>query len=227
MKNNLWLIWKDPQERRRYTIGELSCNNDFYVFKYLNPELKEAIKAGFEYFPGFPNLNTVYENSKLFANIETRLPNSSRNDYLDILNSYNLNADSTKIEILKKTKGRLLTDTFEFVPIFDKSKIEFEIAGTRHYNDVKKIQKRFNVNDSLLLEIEPNNSKDERAIKVMCIKSNTKYHLGYVPRFYSKYLFELLKENKKYSAKIESLNFNTKNDDENISASVKLIFNVE
>ncbi len=37
MKNEMWLIWKHPESRRRYKIGTLNFENDIYTFKYVNP----------------------------------------------------------------------------------------------------------------------------------------------------------------------------------------------
>lgn len=80
------------------------------------------------------------------------------------------------------------------------------------------------INDKLELELEPNNLYDKYAIKVIIYKSSKKYHLGYVPRYYSLELTSLLKKNIKYSAIIESLNFDSEITDEAISAYVRLIF---
>ena len=224
MKNEMWLIWKQPETRRRYKVGILKYDNCEYVFEYINPELKDAKEAGFEYFPGFDNTTQIYKSAELFANIETRLPNFKRPDYLEILNAYNLNKDSNKLEILRATKGRLITDNYEFVPSFDTNKIEFDVAGTRHCKDVKKCINLIKVNDKLLLELEPENTYDPNAIKVILEKNGKKYHLGYVPRYYAEYLSDLLKNNIKYSAMIQSLNFESKFNDEDINAYVKLIF---
>lgn len=166
MEKELWLIWKHPETRRRYKIGSLNYDNKVYTFKYVNPELNDALEVGFKYFPGFKDISKVYTSDTLFANIETRLPNTARKDYLEILNSYNLEKVSTKIEILKATKGRLLTDNYEFVPAFDTKKIEFDIAGTRHCNDVNKCKKKINLNDKLLLKLENDNKYDKYAIKI-------------------------------------------------------------
>ncbi len=225
MDNEMWLIWKDPKTRRRYKIGVLTYNKQQYIFKYVNPELNDARKNGFEFFPGFEDIHKEYSNKELFANIETRLPNPARPDYLEILNVYGLEKDSTKLEILRATKGRLLTDNYEFVPTFDKVKVQFDVAGTRHCSDVKKCLKLISVNDKLLLELEPNNLYDEYAIKVILDKNNKYYHLGYVPRYYSKELTKLLKDNVEYSAMVQSLNFESKISDEDINVVVKLIFN--
>ena len=224
MTNEMWLIWKEPETRQRYTVGKLLLENNKYKIQYVNPELNDAIKVGFDYFPGFPNINASYESDELFPNIETRLPNKSRPDYLDILNSYGLDKDSTKLDILKATKGRLITDNYEFVPVFNKNKVEFDVAGTRHCTDVQKCKNLIKVNDKLELEMEPNNKYDQNAIKVIFTNKGIRYHLGYVPRYYTKELTKLLKEDYEYSALIESLNFESELNDEDITAYVKLIF---
>lgn len=225
MKKEMWLIWKHPENRRRYKIGVLNYDNNVYTFKYVNPELNDAAMVGFKCFPGFEDIKQTYKSTELFANIETRLPNTGRADYLEILNLYNLEKDSSKLEILKATKGRLLTDNYEFVPAFDLNKVEFDVAGTRHCPDVKKCQDIIDINDKLTLELEPNNEYDNKAIKVIFSKNGVKYHLGYVPRYYSSYLAELLEKNIEYSAMIQSLNFDSEINDEDITAFVKLIFN--
>lgn len=225
MKKELWLIWKDSETRRRYKIANLIYEKEQYIFKYTNPELEDAKKVGFDYFPGFENINKEYKSDELFANIATRLPNKNRPDYLEILNTYGLEKDSSKLDILVATKGRLITDNYEFVMAFDSKKIEFDVAGTRHCEDVKNCLNLLNINDKLQLELEPTNLYDEYAIKVIFAKNGNCYHLGYVPRYYSKQLTELLKNNTQYSAMIESLNFESEISDEDITASVKLIFN--
>ena len=224
MKNEMWLIWKQPDTRRRYKIGSLNYDGKEYIFKYINPELNDAITVGFSCFPGFENIDKVYKSNKLFANIETRLPNVNRPDYLEILNKNGLEKDSTKFEILRATKGRLITDSYEFVPAFDRNKVVFDVAGTRYSLDLKKCYKLINLNDKLELELELLNNEDENAIKIIISKNNKKYHIGYVPRYYTKELADLLKDKVKYSALVQSLNFESKFYDEDITVLVKLIF---
>lgn len=154
MKNEFLLIWKNPETRRRYKIGILSYVDNEYIFRYVNPEFDDAINIDFCYFPGFEDINKEYRSFELFANIETRLPNSTRPDYLEILNAYGLESTSTKLEILKATKGRLITDNYEFVPVFDGKKIEFDVAGTRYCDDIKECSDIIQVNDKLDSEFE-------------------------------------------------------------------------
>ena len=224
MSKKLWLIWKQPKTRQRYKIGELKYDGKEYSFKYTNPELCDAKKVGFICFPGFDDLSKHYKSTELFNNIDTRLPNVVRNDYLEILNSYTLDVDSSKIEILEATKGRLVTDNYEFVPKFDVHKVVFDIAGTRYCKDIEKCRDLIKLNDSLFLESDSNNMYDQNAIKIYIIKNNQKYYLGYVPRYYSKEMKKLLDENIQYSAMVQNINFESTFYDEDVSVVVKLIF---
>lgn len=226
MNNELWLIWKEPLSHRRFKIGILIKLNDGYEFSYVDPELGEARKVGFNFFPGFNDLSKTYKNNELFINIASRLPNKGRIDYLEILNSYNLDKESSDFNILKATRGRTLTDNYEFVPAFDLNKIEFDVAGTRHCKDINKCKDFLKINRVLYLEPEPNNKNDENAVKVVLKENGKLYHLGYVPRYYSKELLNELNKGAKYSAMIQNLKFNSPFSDENIVANVKLIFDV-
>ncbi len=226
MKEELWLIWKDCIEHRRYKVGSLIKKKHTYYFSYINPELEDAKKVGFNYFPGFEDLNKTYENDELFANISTRLPNENRPDYLEILNYYNLEKESDKFEILKATRGRTFTESYEFVPAFDSSKIEFDVAGTKYCNDINECKSDLHVNNKLYLEQETNNPKDDNAIKIIFKNNGRNYHLGYVPRYYSKEILKELNKGVDYSAMIQSLNLESQLNDENITASVKLLLNI-
>lgn len=226
MNNELWLIWKEPLSHRRFKIGILIKLNDGYEFSYVDPELGEARKVGFNFFPGFNDLSKTYKNNELFINIASRLPNKGRIDYLEILNSYNLDKESSDFNILKATRGRTLTDNYEFVPAFDLNKIEFDVAGTRHCKDINKCKDFLKINRVLYLEPEPNNKNDENAVKVVLKENGKLYHLGYVPRYYSKELLNELNKGAKYSTMIQNLKFNSPFSDENIVANVKLIFDV-
>ena len=226
MNNELWLIWKEPLSHRRFKIGILIKLNDGYEFSYVDPELGEARKVGFNFFPGFNDLSKTYKNNELFINIASRLPNKGRIDYLEILNSYNLDKESSDFDILKATRGRTLTDNYEFVPAFDLNKIEFDVAGTRHCKDINKCKDFLKINRVLYLDPEPNNKNDENAVRVVLKENGKLYHLGYVPRYYSKELLNELNKGAKYSAMIQNLKFNSPFSDENIVANVKLIFDV-
>lgn len=212
MRNELWVIWKNPKSRRRYLIGELVQEDNGYTFKYSKDEIE-----GFDYFPGFANKNETYYSQELFSNILNRLPNPNRPDYEDILSSYELNKDSSKMEMLQKTKGRLLTDTFEFVEPFNENNIVFEVAGIRHCSDFRKCKDKLKIEDEVILKLEKDNKYDDNAIMIVYMG---KYEIGDVPRYYSKPLADLLKKEIKYNAVIMKLNIDSKFDDENVTVKV-------
>lgn len=226
MMEELWLIWKEPKTRKKYKIGILTKEKDIYKFCYVSSEVEEAKKYNFKYYPGFSDLTKTYKSDELFENIRTRLPNVTRPDYLEILNCYDLEKDSTEIEILKSTRGRTITDNYEFVPAFDKSKIEFDVAGTKYSNDINVCKKYLQVNKKLYLEQDKDNNYDKYAIKIIFKENDKSYHLGYVPRYYCKELSDILNKGIEYSAMVQSLKFDSIFSDENITAKVKLIFNI-
>ena len=93
----------------------------------------------------------------------------------------------------------------------------------RYINECKKYLK---INKKLYLEPEPDNINDKNAIKIIFKENNKIFHLGYVPRYYCKELLDKLNKGIKYSVMIKSLNLESELSDENITANVKLIFNI-
>lgn len=195
------LLILNNKNKDSHTIGELIKNEDGYLFHYVNPELDSALDKNFTTYPGFPNYNEEYKSEELFPNILGRLPNKKRDDYIEILNYYDLESNSNDFEILKQTKGRLITDNFEFVPEFDKNKIEFEIAGTRYSKELAKNKNKIKNDSNLILELVEYNN--EPAVKILTKVDNKLIELGYVPRYYAKETANLLKENVNYSAMIK------------------------
>ena len=109
----IYLIWKDYKTRQRYIIGELSKNGK-YEFKYRVKEMDNAIKNGFEPLVAFPNINEIYKSYDIFAAFSSRLPDKRRKDMKEILAKYKLEKYDA-FELLKKSGGKLPTDSLEFV----------------------------------------------------------------------------------------------------------------
>ncbi|WP_053956876.1 HIRAN domain-containing protein [Inediibacterium massiliense] len=187
----LWLIWQDPVKRQRYKIGELYKENEMYYFRYDLEGVKEAKKYNFELLPSFSQLNSTYENDKMFPVFSTRLPDKRRRNIDEILKKYGLERYDA-FEFLKKNGGKLPIDTLEFVePIFlsyDFEKIErkFYVAGTRYYLKESKTNfQDLNIKEGFELKLfqENNNEFDQFAV-IVC--NDQKIKLGYIPRYFSK-----------------------------------------
>lgn len=216
MKKELWLIWKEPISRRRYVVGTLIKHDHNYNFRY-NYTKKEFEKINFDFFPGFNNVGGIYNSNVMFDSILSRLPNKNRPDYLNILKAYGLNEENTEMEILEKTKGRLWTDSFEFVPAFDENNVEFEIAGISHCPEFKKCKDKLKIGDELLLKHEKNDY-DKNAVIILY----ENYKIGYVPRYYSEQINKILNDNVEYKAFILDLKIESKIEDELISVKFEI-----
>ena len=126
----------------------------------------------------------------------------------------------------KKEKDKFITQYRSIINDikckYCKNKIEFEVAGTRYSKDLMENKDKIK-NDSVL-RLEVVNYKDELAVKILTNVDNNLIELGYVPRYYAKEVANLLKDNVNYSAMIKKIRFDSQNPDENITASVKLLF---
>lgn len=199
-RDYLYLIWKSEKTRRQFIVGVLSRNGK-YEFKYYH-DIKDAQNEGFKALVEFPDLSKLYTSESLFPTFASRLPDKKRRGMIKILEKYGLK-EFDQYELLKKSGARLPIDSYEFIdPVFD-YEIPFEktfyLAGAIYYLccDGKDCSKSINIdaNEELLLKKEPENKQDPNAIKVFT-KSQT--FIGYVPRYYSKGLFELLQKNEKH-----------------------------
>lgn len=208
-RDYIYLVWKEHESRQRYMIGELSRNGN-YVFKYRLKDVEDAIKKGFEPLIAFPNIDEVYENNNMFPAFSSRLPDKRRKDVKGILRKYKLE-EYDAFELLKKSGGKLPTDSLEFIdPIFlDESNIEreFYIAGVKYHGYCKNKYLNFNlsVNENLFLEKEPTNKYDKYAVKVVNEENKL---IGYIPIFYSEAISRAIDEKRKIVCTIINIECN-------------------
>lgn len=221
----IYVIWKDPETGKRYNIGELSKNGK-YEFLY-NHSIKEAINAGFKLILPFNNIEEKYSSDVLFPAFRTRIPDKRRKDIKNILARYGL-TEYNEYELLKKSGGKLPIDNIEFInPIIIENNEnpiirKFYIAGSRHYlncmgKNCHNIS-QLNIGEKLRLVPEPTNNYDKHAVQ---IKTKTNLLIGYIPKYYSAELTELLKMNSTYNFEILEINKNN-NCDECIKVKLNL-----
>lgn len=200
-RDYIYLVWQENKTRRRYIIGQLSKNGQ-YEFNY-GFEVNEAIDNGFKLLIGFDDINEVYKNDILFPVFSSRLPDRKRKGIDKILQKYGL-SEFDEYKLLKRSGAKLPIDNLEFIdPIFeDETEIKrnFYLAGTRHCMECNgdNCMKAIDVKSGevLKLEDEPENKYDKYAIKVLDSKDN---HIGYIPRYYSEQINELLKNKYEYN----------------------------
>lgn len=203
----LYLIWKDPETRRNYTIGKLTRGESF-TFEYCE-EAPEAEHAGWKLLGAFPAYKK-YSSEVMFPVFSSRLPDRKRRDIKKILQKYDLK-EFNEFELLRKSGARLPIDTYEFVdPIFAEDEVverEFYVMGIRHHSACNgadcALLPSLKAGDLLVFEEEPDNKYDPMAIRVVTQKGD---HLGYIPRYYNKAIIERLHNGITYSCEVIEIN---------------------
>lgn len=204
-RDYLYLVWKDNDTRRLFTVGQLSRNGQF-EFSY-GLEVKEAIEKGFNLLLPFPDIDAVYECSKLFPVFSSRLPDRKRKGIEKILSKYGMD-EYDEYTLLKRSGGSLPIDNLQFIdPILPDDEFPitriFWLSGVRYYlgcagvDCVKAID--CNVDETLYLVREPSNPKDAFAIKVL---NSANKLIGYIPRYYAKSISARLEKGAKYTCKV-------------------------
>lgn len=212
MTDNLLVIWQEVKSRQKYHIGTLNHNKEkeLYSFTYAynvsHRGLKAAMDAGFQGIYDFELTREAVTSKELFHFFNKRLPNPKRSDYQSLLNYFGLNENSSKMDFLRRTKGRLGTDSYElFSPIVtnkcDNSfELETFIEGWQYY-DGDKVLDQLNIDDQLDLLREPENDNDEFAVKVL---TRDNVQLGYVAAVYSEFLSRALEDGNGYDVRISN-----------------------
>ena len=221
-RDYLYLIWKSEKSRKQYIVGTL-VKNGRYEFRYAE-DIEAAVRDGFASLLCFPDMKKTYVDEKLFSVFASRLPDRKRRDIRDILKKYDLE-EYDEYLLLKKSGARLPIDNFEFIdPIIDiYENIErvFFIAGVRHYlgcggkdciNGVSVTS-----GDEIVLRREPENVYDKNAVQMLDMSGHL---LGYIPKYYSKGVSNMIKSKRKISCHVYYVDKN-KNCNECIKAIIK------
>lgn len=204
MQNNfLYLIWKDPETRRNFTIGKLTRDSK-YKFEYCE-DAGAAEESGWKLLGTFPDYQT-YESANLFPVFASRLPDKKRRDIKKVLEKYGLK-EFDEFELLRRSGARLPIDTYEFVdPIFAEDEVierDFYIMGIRHHAACNgtdcALLPTLKPGDLLVLEAEPENEYDRFAIRAL---TQTGEHLGYIPRYYNKAILTRIEKGTSYSCQV-------------------------
>ena len=161
--DKLRLIWKDPASRRYHEVGRFEALSDGrFVFGYVPAA---ARLTDFQPLVQFPDLERVYVSVALPAFLANRVMSSSRASYNDHLGWLGLPAGATPMEILARTGGPRVTDTFHVVDSFEprdgKCSGIFFASGVRHRGaNISALMS----GQKLELRDEPSNPVDPRAI---------------------------------------------------------------
>ncbi len=205
----LWLVWQNVETRQRYHVGRLLHQDGIYTFYYetsgYRRKLAEAMDNDYRPHLAFPDTKKVYTSNKLFGPFARRLPDPRRPDYQIVLQDLGLSLDCTEMDVLRASGGILATDSYEFVsPIIVENNyfdLDFFVAGWRYY-DGERVIGQLQRGDVVDFSLDPDNPEDHKAVVVMTVNGEK---LGFIPAFYSGWVFEIIEKKCSYLARIEGI----------------------
>jgi hypothetical protein len=121
VKNIIWMMWRNS-EGESFKVGELSRREQKYYFKYDILGVKKAEEYGFSPLINFPRTDVEYFREELFSSFSKRVPGHGKKEISSVLKQYELKKYDI-FELLKKSGGRIPTDSFEFITPFEEEHI--------------------------------------------------------------------------------------------------------
>ena len=174
---SLRLMWQHPQTDRYYEIGKFSALVDgSYVFEY---DKDVADVPDLPLFAPFPNREQRYVSRGLPAFLANRVMSRRRPSFDEYIGWLGLNKDAAPIEILARTGGGRVTDSFYLVEDHDRSadmvEFRFLVSGIRHQS-AREIAS-LKVGTRLEIQEEPDNVDKPRVLLLTADGST----LGWIP----------------------------------------------
>jgi len=111
------MIWRN-KKGESFKVEELCRQAEKYYFKYDIDGVEKAKDYGFYPLPNLPRIDVEYFREELFQSFSKRLPLHGKKGISSVLKQYDLKTYDA-FELLKKSGGKISTDSFEFVAPFD------------------------------------------------------------------------------------------------------------
>jgi len=203
--NTIFVAWQDPETRDWKTVGRLNRDHEFFRFAYTEGA-KDS--KNFKPFGRMNELDAVYKSDKLFPLFANRILPKSRPEYLDYMRWLGLNAENHDVmEELSRSAGLRATDSLEMFPYPEpvgenNYEIHFFSRGLSHmYKDNQDRARTLCQGESLYLMGDLQNPHDKMAL---LMRTNDPVSLiGYLPRYYSAEVCQLIKSNGVENVKVE------------------------
>lgn len=193
---SIYIAWQDSDTRQWAPVGCLSKDNSEFKFVYTRGAKQFA---NFMPFGRMKDLHEVYKSNELFPLFANRVLAKSRPEYQKYLHWLGL--DHQKYDVmdeLARTAGLRATDSLELFNCPSPNEngmyeLNFFSRGLSHMHaDNQERAKRLKPGERLFLMPDPQNIHDSMAL--MMRTGDPISLIGYVPRYYSAELCQLLKQ---------------------------------
>lgn len=203
----LYVGWYDSSDNFWYPVGQICTIDHGYRFEYLRGAILARNEAGFRGIFQFPDFHQVYESQELFAFFSNRLLTFSRDNFDEEVARLGFDANPQSLrpfDVLSRTNGRRVTDTFEVypVPMVANQTVElvFFARGVRYLTDaLKRRWENEAPNQPLRLECDRENDYDAHTLRIL---DGDDAPLGYIPRYYSESFHQLVDHGCDYRLKL-------------------------
>jgi hypothetical protein len=180
----LLVAWQNPDTRTYVLLGRARAYPDgVYEFTYL-PQVSD--NPNFRPIPGFSDVTKVYTSKVLFPFFAGRVMSSKRPDRKEWLDKLNLPENAAPFEILRRSFGKRVADTYEMFAEPDVDQITGSLTflvpthGLRYMTDDAKayVDRDLEVGEPVAVTAEPTNPVDHRA---QGLWTTSGHKIGFVP----------------------------------------------
>lgn len=106
------IAWRNRVRRSIHDVAVLDVDGDTFRFQYVDSV--ESVE-GFRPFIGFPDLDRVYESTRLWPFFDLRVMDRKRPDYAQYVRWLGLPSDANRLDILSRSGGEQKGDTVSIV----------------------------------------------------------------------------------------------------------------
>jgi hypothetical protein len=184
---DLYVAWRDPENRSWFPVGRLSFNGKAYRFVYTKGARKSP---HFIPFGRMEDLDAVYESLELFPLFANRLLSKKRPEYHDFLQWLDVPAgQDDPLTLLARTGGIRETDTLAVFPCPERQSdntysVQFFSHGLRHLSagSAERVH-NLRPGEQLYLMLDFQNSHDPWAV---ALRTDDPLALvGFCPRYFA------------------------------------------
>lgn len=169
----LLVIWQDPETRLFHPMGTLAVKEEGFAFRYH--------ESAARHLAAIPDNVTEYLGHNLPAFFANRVLDPRQPAFPDYLRAFDLSEPVSPVELLVRSAGRRVTDTFQIVeiPQFDdtgRSRQHFFVSGVRHIGEPEALGS-IKQGERLRVLPEPTNPINPAALRLLCDVGT----VGFVP----------------------------------------------
>ncbi len=206
-QRSLLLVWQNPASRRFIEVGRLDLLAEGkFAFHYVPSDDAESFVVD-----DYPDRDHVYVSDELPAFFSNRVMSSARSSYAQYLEwlgiEKNLEAMSLPIEVLARTGGSRVTDTFHVldrpVKLPNSFSSRFFVSGISHTTEAEHVLAAITTGSELALLREDDNPGNPRAV---LINTSDDRKIGYVPDWLCGDIHGLLEDRWELSTVAERVN---------------------